>query len=427
MLCVVSALAGKPPVRQPEPVPAGKVLTLADCIGLALRNEPAVRRAAAQVEVQSGLVRQARSRLLPDTSVASSTDLRDTEQSSGTSATVGASQLIYDFSRSRWQLTQSERQYAASVAALGTTKADVILGVKQSYYGLLRSAHLVQVFDQNLKAREEHVAMAQARKDAGVAPKSDILTAAAAAASARVGLVVARNDSAQARVDLNAAMGVDVRSSTQIEETAELDTPIPETDRAVDVALKNRPEMREAEEQVAADEASLKSAETGNLPELSTSLSDSQSFGRRSGGFDGASGDSNTWAWMLSLNWHPFDSGYTRGAVTQARAQLVSAQESLYQVRQQVMRDVVAARLNVVAAQEALIAATAEVESAKEDEDAATGRYQTGTGIFLEVLDAQAAYLKAQVDEAVARYGLSIARAALEHAIGATSAEGTPR
>ena len=418
-LCVVAAWARpSAPVRQPEMVPADKTLALADCIRLAFRNQPAVRQAAAQVESRTGFVGEARSNLLPQASVTSSTDLGGTGQSNGTSLTVGGSQLIYDFGRSRSGLTQAERQLAASIAALSGTKADVILSVKQTYYGLLRTTRLVQVVEQDVKALEEHVTLAQERLNAGLAPRADVLKAAAAVASARVDLVGARNSADQTRVDLNSVMGVDVRSATRIEDTAEPETPVPDVDQAVDLAIKNRPEMLEAQEQVTASEAALKSAETGNLPAISTSLSDFEGFG-------GSRGTSSSWSWTLGLRWQPWDSGFTRGAVTQARAQLVSAQEFLYQVRQSVSGDVVASRFSLLAAQEALSAATAEVASAKEDLDSATGRYQAGVGIFLEVLDAQAALLKAQVDELVARYGLSIARAGLEHAIGATAGEGT--
>ena len=406
--------------RQAEMIPAGKVLTLADCISLAFRNQPSIRQAAAQVDSGKGAVSQTRSNLLPQISVGGSTDISGTGPNNGTSLSVSGNQLIYDFGRSRAGVAQAEWQLAASIAALTGAKLDVILSVKQSYYGLLRSTQLVQVFEENVKAQDEHVLQAQARLNAGLAPKADVLKAAAAAASARVDLVSARNNAGQARVELNSAMGADVRSPTQIEETAEPEAPIPEVDQAVDLAIKDRPEMIQAEGLITAAEAAVKLAETGNLPEVSTRLGDLQSFG-------GQVASRNSWDWLLNLQWTPWDSGFTRGAVARARAQLVTAQESLYQVRQSVSSDVVVARLNLLAAQESLTAATAEVASAMEDVDAATGRYQSGVGILLEVLDSQAALLKAQVDELSARYGLSIARAGLEHAIGATSGEGTKR
>jgi len=420
VFCGPTAWAGPPRIRQPELVTRDKTLTLADCLDLALKNQPSIRQAAAQVESRTGRMSQARSELLPSTSITSGKSLAGSRGSTGAAAAVGADQLIYDFGRSRSGLTEADRQLAAGAAALSGARADAILSVKQAYYGLLSSTSLVQVSEENVKAREEHVALAQARLDTGFAPRSDVLKAAAALASARFTLVTAKNYAEQARVGLNEAMGIDVRSDTQIAETAEPEIPVPNLDRAVETALKNRPESRQADEQASAAEAALKAAQTGNLPVISTSVSDRQDFG------DGI-GDSNSWEWGLNLQWRPFDSGFTRGAITQARAQLVTAQESLYDVRQSISGEAVAARLNLLAAQESLVAAKAEVASAKEDLDSATGRYQSGVGILLEVLDAQAALLTARVDELSARYGLSIARAELEHAIGATTIGGMPK
>lgn len=421
LLCGSRVCAGpSAAVRQPELIPSGTVMSLANCIELALKNQPSVRQAAARVDSQSGVVRQARSRLLPDASVTSSTDLAGTEPSGGTSVAVVGSQLIFDFGRSRSEVTRAERLRSASLAALAGTKADVILSVKQAYFNLLRANELVGVFEKNLKAREERVAEAQAKLDARRAPKSDVLKAAAAAASARVELVAAKNAASLALVDLNNAMGVDVRSAVQITDAEEPEIPVPDEDQLVQLAIRNRPETRQAEEQIAAAEAAVKSASVGNMPALSSTLRDSRNFG------DGF-GSSNAWDWLLNVQWSPFDSGYTRGAVEEARAQLAAAQESYYAARQNVSADAVAARLSVLAAAETLAAAKLEVASAKEDLDAAAGRYQAGVGILLEVLDAQAALLKAEVHELSARYELSTARAVLQHAIGATSVEGTKR
>ena len=398
-------------IRQPELIPSDKILTLSDCINLALKNQPSVRQAAAQVDLQSGQVMQARSGMLPGVSVTSSRNLDGSVRSGGTDITVSGSQLIYDFGRSQSQLTQTERRLAASLESLRGTQANVVLNVKQTYYASLRANHLVDVFNENLKAQDEHVASARERMEAKQAPQADVLKAQAAAASARVDLVTAQNNANQTRVDLNMAMGVYISSPIQIAEVAEAETPVLQEDQLLKLAMERRPEIRGSAEQVTAAEAAIKTSETGNLPALTTSLSKSHSS-------EGEFGTSNSWAWRLSLGWSLYDSGSTAGAVKQSHAQLVSAHESLYSVKQTVSREVVQARLSVIAADEQLTASTAEVASAKENQAAAAGRYKAGVGIILEVLDAQTTLLKAQVDELAARYGLSIARAELEHAIG---------
>lgn len=405
-------------IRQAELLPAGCLLTLTESINLALKNQPSIRQAMAQVRIQTGLEREAKSRLLPDTSVTGTKSLAQANRIPSSSVSLSGNQLIFDFGRTSAQLTQAQRDLAASRSGLTASTANVVFSVKQAYYTLLRTNRLVQVFEQNLRDQCEHVAEAQARLTAGVAPRSDVLKAQAAAASASVDLVTARNNAAQARVALDDAMGVDVRSAILVQETTEPEQPVAGLDQAVTLAVQDRPEMRQSQEQVAALQAALKAAKTGNLPSISTSVNDSQDFGARNG-------PSNSWEWFLNLQWTPFDSGFTRGAVIASEGQLLNAQESLYTVRQTVSRDAVTGWLDLVAAREALTAAIAEVASARENLAAATGRYEAGIGILLEILDAQAALLKAEVDEAVAQYGLSIARAELEHATGASTTRRT--
>jgi outer membrane protein TolC len=391
---------------------------MTDGINLALANQSAIRQSAAQLEIQKGQVTQSASKLLPGTSVSSSTQVADSDETNITQLSTSASQLIYDFGRSPAGLTGARRQEDASREALAGTTSDVILTVKQAYFNLLQTNHLVEVFAEQLKAQDEHVAEAQARKDAGVAPLADVLKAQAAAASAKVDLVTARRNADLARVALNSAMGVNIRSTLSIEETTEPAPPSLEEDLLVSTALRQRPEVRQSAYLVEANQAAVKVARTDNLPSVTTRVNRNQAFG------SGLNGSPNSWDWTLNLSWSPYDSGFTKGAVRSAKAQVVSSQEALYDVTQRVTQDVVQSRLNILAAEEQLTSALAEVASAEENLSVSSGRYEAGVGILLDVLDAQAAFLKAKVDELSARYGLSTARAVLKHAIGATAVEG---
>ncbi len=405
-------------VRQPEYIPSDKTLTLADCINLALKSQSSIRQAAAQVQAQSGVVTQAQSRLLPATSVTTSTELAGGSTNGTTQITFSGNQLVYDFGRSTAQLTQARQQRAASIESLTGASADVVLNVKQAYYTLLQDSHIVDVFKENLKSQQAHVAAAQARESAGLAPHSDVLSAQAAAASAQVNLVTAQNNADLGRVNLNTAIGIDIRSPILIAEEAEPEAPVPTVDQAVNLAMERRPEIRRDTNQVLAAQSSVKAASTGNLPAVTTSVSYTPN--PRASAF----GQQQAWALSMALQWNPFDVGSTSGAVQQAQAQIVSAQETLYTEKQSISSEVIQSRLNIIAAEAQLSSALAEVASAQENLAAATGRYNAGVGILLEVLDAQAALLKAQVDEYSARYGLSIARSQLQHATGGAISEG---
>jgi outer membrane protein TolC len=405
-------------VRSPESLPSGKTFTLEECIDLALRNQASIREANAAVTNQSGQVQQSKSALLPGVSASSSTQVLNDTPYQGTQVDLSASQLIYDFGRSKSKLSSAQRQLAASQEALSGTRDDVVLSVKQAYYNLLHTNGLVEVYAETLKDQEGHVTQAQEQKNVGVAPLADVLKAQAAAASARFDLVTARNNADQARVALDAAMGVDIQSPITIKEIAEPEPSSLDQQQLVSIALTKRPEVLQSENLIQADQALVRVAQTGNMPSVSTQFDRSQGIGQ------GEAGSPNSYELLMNVTWNAFDSGNTAGAIKSAKAQLESAQEALYAAKQTVTQDVVQARLNVISAGEQLSSAVAEVASAKENLGVATGRYEAGVGILLDVLDAEAALLKAESDELAARYGLSTARAVLEHAIGGSTMRG---
>lgn len=300
----------------------------------------------------------------------------------------------------------------ASVENLTVTTADIELGVKQAYYVLLQSNHLVDVFTKNLEQQQAHVKETQTQEEVGVIPHMNVLTAQAAAASAQFDLITAQNNANIARVNLNNAMGIDNLSFFHIVDSTEPAFTTPEETLAVTQALAHRAEIRRDTLQLSATHAAVKAAATGNLPSVMASASYSPNTGAT------VVGQKTTIALFLNMQWTPLDFGSTSGAIKQARAQVTNQEETLYADKQTIANGVVQARLNVVTAEAQMTSAQAEIASAQENIDAAVGSYSAGVGIFLNVIDAQAALLKAQVDELSARYGLSIARATLLYAMG---------
>jgi outer membrane protein TolC len=413
-ICCATAWADSPPlIRQPESVPTGRTLTLDDCIKLALRNQSAIRQATAQVEIQKGQLMQAKSKLLPSTSVTTSTELAGTGGGNGSSLDTSASQLIYDFGKTPAGVAQATHQESASQHALVQSTSDTILSVKTAYYSLLQDRHLVDVYAEQLKDQQGHLSQAQARKAVGTVPLADVLQAQAAVSSAQFDLVTARKTAELARVTLNTAMGINVQVPLTI---AEITEPAPlsmDEDQLVKLALLQRPEVRQNMELVLANQALVTVARTTNLPSVDTSVARSETFGD----YSGASGGTD-WLWSVNLSWSPIDFGNTAGAIRSAKGGVITAEEALYNAKQNVTQDVVQARLSVIDAEAQMNSANDEVASAKENLSVATGQYDAGVGILLNVLDAQAALLKADVDQFTAQYGLSTARAQLTHAIG---------
>jgi len=418
------------PAGAPSLVPAGKPLSLKDAVALALVHQPQVMSADAATAAAAGRTQQATSALFPSLSISSqyqrsgaqagtvsagATGGTATVSGSSTStsytASLSAQQLLYDFGRTRSQLAQARNLQRATGETLAQTRQDVVNQVKQAYYSMLQDQRLVVVQERNVTDQQAHLAQAQAFYKAGKAPWADVVATETAVAQAVLNLATAQNAAAIARVNLNLAMGVDVRTPTQVEDTDEPAPSVPDPAALVEYALAHRADMQQVRFSVEATKNALRVAHTGNLPDVLAAAD----YGLRGSDFPP---DRSNWTYAVSVQWPIFDSGLTRGRVKESEANLRLANANLRQAEQTVASDVAQAYLNVQTAEQQITVAGVEVANAEESLRVATGRYDAGVAIHIEVLDAQAALLTAQTNQVNARQSLSTARAALKRALG---------
>ena len=161
-----------------------------------------------------------------------------------------------------------------------------------------------------------------------------------------------------------------------------------------------------------AAELGVSAAKTDNSPALSANA------GWLQRGSDFPPGN-NTLTYGVAIQWTPFDGGVTAGRVEEARANLTAAQAQLESAKLGVTSDVSQSYLNLVTAEQRVTPAEAEVANAQEGLRLVEGRYQSGLGTFLDVLDAQTALTTANSNRVNAQSSVNQARAALAHAIAA--------
>src|SRR5206468_1487118 len=136
---------------------------------------------------------------------------------------------------------------------------------------------------QTVAAQQGHLDEANALFSAGRASQLDVLRAQTSLADADLTLANARTNMAQSRVSLNALLGIDVRNPTQVSDVAAPEVALPDMNGYVTEALDRRPEVIQARQIVAANEATLAGARTSNLP----SIAASGSLGLRGASFPG--------------------------------------------------------------------------------------------------------------------------------------------
>lgn len=415
-----------PPVEidAPSDPPADvcQPITAAEAAAIALMRQPDITAARAEVDAASGRVRQAKSGLLPNlnagasyTNMALAPDGSKTSVSSATApgyqVTANLRQLIFDFNHTRSLVSQATARQKSAMANLDRTKSDVVLAVKQAFYEFVQNQRLVTVNEANLRNQQSHLASAQARLDSGVGLPADVVRAETAVASAAFNLNLARQAALASRINLATLMGVDPRTPIQTAETGEPEIADDDLEKLVESALENRPEIRQVEWDQQAALAGLNAAKTGSAPSLGAVAG----WLQRGSDFPP---DGKTLTYGFTVQWTPFDSGLTKGRIQEARADLEQSKAQAESLRIRIINEVSQAYLNLNTAQQRLVTADAEIANAEEALRLVEGRYQSGLGTFLDVLDAQTALLTARTNRVNAQSAVDLARVALAYAIG---------
>jgi outer membrane protein TolC len=406
------------PGNLPSDIP-NRPLTADEAARIALRYQPIIGVAQSDVMIARGLQKQARSGLLPLVSISggfSNTSVLSNElgftgpQGSEIETSASINQLIFDFNHTHDLLNQTEAQLRSTNANLTRVQADQVLQVKQAFYTYAQNQQLVAVNEANVKNQQNHLALAQARLKAGLGLPADVVRAQTAVSDAIFSLNTAQNVASISRVNLALLMGIDPRTPIQVSDTREPDTSVDDVQAMVNDALRNRPEMRQAEANVNAAQYGLKAAKSTNKPAIFANA-----------GLNGRGNDfplSSSLGAGISIRWDIFDSGFTAGRVESAKGNL-GVTESQFQATQlQVVSDVSQSYLNLKTAEQRVKTADAEVANAEESLRLIQGRYQAGLGTFLDVLDAQTALVTAKTNRINAITAVDQARAALAHAVG---------
>jgi outer membrane protein len=413
---------------------AAQVLTLEQAVMAAESQQPSARQARAQTEAARAKAQEARAPLLPQV-VGTGTYSRQTGNfalrpgsvpresglSSSTSWTtynyfnfgLAASVLIYDFGQTagKWRAAQASAEAQAETERM--TRLSVLLGVRTAYFGARAQKALVDVAREQLENQERHLKQVEGFVEVGTRPEIDLAQARTERANARVQLIGAENAYALAKAQLNQAMGVEGPTDYDVaDETLPL---VEGEDAGIEAlmaeAVKARFDLRSLEQQLRAQEQTLRSVKGSYWPSLagSTGLTDA-----------GQALDNLAWNWNLNLTltWQIYQGSLTRYQVRENEASLAALRAQRDLLRQQVRVEVEQARLGVRAAKAALGAAEEALTNARVRLRLAEGRYQTGVGNIIELGDAQVALTNAAGQKVQAEYNLATARAQILKALG---------
>lgn len=308
----------------------------------------------------------------------------------------------------------AERSYFAA-------RQDKALTAIQAFYDLDTKLELTEVARQNLKAQQDQYAQSLDLYKNGMKSLADLLKSETDWRSSQLRLLDAQIDEQRSRVAFNLLVdrpGLERETLTVDLKTGATD--LPRLDGDLAYALAGRPETVGARKQLESARVAVEQAVQGLLPAFRVNAvwnhDDQATFGVSNASL-GIPNPNYYVGLSLSLpgGFNVLSQAY---ALSQAKAKLRSARQSLEAALRQVRSDVYGAYLSLERDGAAYGFSLEKEDIARRTLDIVTAQYREGTADAIRMNQAQNDYLDARVEETLALHAIFIDRAQYKRAVG---------
>jgi len=314
-------------------------------------------------------------------------------------------------------LNSNKSQLRASEASSGYTRELVIEEVSTAYYNLLRNLRLLQVAVETRDQALQELERTETYFRLGSSAKSDVLQQRVRVENTRLDVVVADNNVKKAFVDLAFSMNRPLAS------TFSVDKSILTTDYAMESvadlyteALENRLDIASSQHTLDARGSDVTTATAGLYPSINLfgrySRSDNESpykFGSQI---------SNSTTFGYSINWNIFDRMRTWTGRGKAKANLRIAEYELEQARMNVQVEIRQLHFTLLEASKRAAVSRETIIQSQEELRLAQERFRVGAGTTLDVIVAQVNLANSRGQEVQAMCDFLIAKSKMDRAVG---------
>ncbi len=427
---LISTLAAQvvPPGGQPA-----REITLDDAVRLAQQNAPALVQARGALRSSAAGVKRAYAAFIPNvnTSITSGRSdgatyfqgalvpLRGDAWSFSNSISTNVD--LYDGGRRMSEVRRTKAVETAAQASERTQLYNTALNVKQVYFNGLAARELEGAALRQLEQAEQQMAASIARVRAGAATKSDSLRSVIQVGNAKLAVLTARNNLQVANAGLTRLVGSEFVVTPTSADTVAPSAVRLENETLVSM-LDQAPALQQAQADLAASRAAVKTARAAWLPSLSASYSFSAN--QSSGAFEPGNlfliGGQNPNNKRLNFNisYPLFNQLQRETSIIQAQVTQRNSEATLRDARLATQQTLTQALGTLRLAEERASIQDASVAAAEEDLRVQTQRYQLGAATILDVLTSQTTLIQARVALIQARYDARVAKAQIEALIG---------
>jgi len=308
------------------------------------------------------------------------------------------------------------QQYLASAEGARAVQITLVADTAVQYFRLRLAQALVSLTEQTLKSRQVSYRLVNARFANGVASEMDSVQAKVLVDAAAADLARYIRDVQTARNALSVLIGQPVPYEApvpltfdDIETLANIPAGLPSA------MLVQRPDIRAAENELLAADASIGAARAAFFPNISLTGSVGTASTSLGGLFGSGSG---AWAFTPSVSVPIFAGGSLQAGLAQAEAVQRAAVANYERQIQQAFREVADALSGEATFQAQLSARMAETAAAQKFLDLSNARFFNGVSSFLEVQVAEIQLFNAQVQTVLTGFETVANRINLYKALG---------
>jgi outer membrane protein TolC len=320
------------------------------------------------------------------------------------------SQYIFDGGQTVSRLRASRSRRRSAEINVDSARAEALLDVTSGYFDALLADRLVEIAESSLAQQEEILRQTTVAQQVGDKSEFELLQARVSRDNQLPALIQNRSRRQEAYLRLKQLLNVpladDVRLTTPLEELPARFA------RPSDLATDSRAPVRQALEEVAANQALLSGARAERLPSISFNSRYSPvaypvDIFPRYGDFR------EDWTATLNLSIPILTWGRLTGDELVARGNLSEAKARLQQTREAADIDVRTSQLNLSDAEATLKSNESTVEQARRGYEIAQLRFHEGLSSQIELQNARLLSEQAEVNRAQALRNVQVARARL--------------
>jgi len=332
--------------------------SLEQCIDYAWENSTDVSRTNNSIDSKQSILEQSKAALLPNLSLGLSHDLStsknylasddswNSENHSSTSLSLSSSVTLFNGAKLINTIRQNKSELSATEYEVQTRRELLSLEILTAYINVLLANEQYLNRETQLNSTEQQLALAEARKSAGVLSNSDYMNIKSEYASDKAALISAKGAKRISLVALMQTMNMPVDESLTIVEP-DLESIIDEeketdAEKIYEIALEIRPELKTADLNLKSAEIGIKIAKADALPTVSLRGALATNYSDALSGVDFGEQFSNkiTPSIGLAVSVPIFQNKKVKNQVTQATIQVKESQLTLIDTKNNLRKSI---------------------------------------------------------------------------------------